>query len=189
MQQFAYVKEIIYMALAHAILAVLVDHPNSGYDLAKQFDGSVGFFWAASHQQIYRELSKLEAIGWLTCEIIPQEGRPDKKLYHITETGKQKLQAWIAQPCEPAAIKEDLLVKIFAGYVATSPEIILHELQQHRQAHLEKLSTYKALEQRYFQNLQSLSLPAKFRYLTLLKGISYESDWVAWCDRAIEILR
>jgi len=176
------------MALAHAILAVLVDCPNSGYDLAKQFDGSVGFFWAASHQQIYRELSKLEKQGWLSSEIIPQEGRPDKKLYYITEAGKQELQAWIAQPCEPAAIKDDLLVKTFAGYIA-SPKIILDELQQHRQAHLEKLSTYKTLEQRYFQNLQMLSLAEKFHYLTLLKGISYETDWVAWCDRAIEILR
>lgn len=177
------------MALAHAILAVLVDCPNSGYDLAKQFDGSVGFFWAASHQQIYRELSKLEKQGWLSGKIIPQEGRPDKKLYYITEAGKQELQAWIAESCEPAAIKDDLLVKIFAGYVATSPEIILNELQQHRQAHLEKLSTYKALEQRYFQDVQALSLAEKFRYLTLLKGIGYESDWIAWCDRAIEILR
>jgi hypothetical protein len=33
------------MALSHAILAVLANWACSGYDLAKQFDGSVGFFW------------------------------------------------------------------------------------------------------------------------------------------------
>ncbi|MCX7595443.1 MAG: PadR family transcriptional regulator, partial [Fischerella sp.] len=84
------------MALAHAILASLIGRPCSGYDLAKQFDGSVGFFWQATHQQIYRELSKLETQGWITSEIISQEGRPDKKLYSVTELGKQQLKEWIA---------------------------------------------------------------------------------------------
>ncbi|WP_026731356.1 PadR family transcriptional regulator [Fischerella sp. PCC 9605] len=176
------------MALAHAILASLIDRPCSGYDLAKQFDGSVGFFWQATHQQIYRELSKLETQGWITSETISQEGRPDKKLYSVTELGKQRLKEWIAQPCEPTPIKDDLLVKIFGGYVA-SQETILEELERHRQAHLERLSTYKALERQYFQNFQELSEPAKFHYLTLLKGIGYETHWLAWCDQAIKLLK
>ncbi|KAB8335269.1 PadR family transcriptional regulator [Scytonema tolypothrichoides VB-61278] len=175
------------MALAHAILASLVDRSCSGYDLAKQFDGSVGFFWSASHQQIYRELSKLEAQGWIASQIIPQEGRPDKKLYQVTEEGKQQLLEWIVQPCEPTPIKDDLLVKIFGGYVAQK-QTILEELERHRQAHQEKLSTYKALEQRYFQNSQPLSEQAKFQYLTLLNGISYETYWLAWCEQAIRLL-
>lgn len=174
------------MALAHAILASLVDRPCSGYGLAKQFDGSVGFFWKASHQQIYRELSKLEEQGWITFETIPQEARPDKKLYSVTELGTQQLKAWIAQASVPMPIKDDLLIKIFAGY--TSPQIILAEVERHREAHLERLSEYKDLEQQYFQNPQKLPLQAKFQYLTLLRGISYEKDWVAWCEEAIQLL-
>lgn len=176
------------MALAQAILAALVEAPCSGYDLAKQFDGSVGFFWSASHQQIYRELSKLEDQGWISCEMILQEGRPDKKLYQVTELGEEQLKQWIAQPCQPAPIKEDLLVKIFAGYVVPS-EIILAELERHQQAHFEKLSTYKNIEQHYFPNPQELSESAKFQYLTLLNGMSYETHWLTWCKEAIELLR
>ncbi|MCS6814837.1 MAG: PadR family transcriptional regulator, partial [Cyanobacteria bacterium] len=60
------------MALSHALLSLLLHQPSSGYDLAKQFDcsveGSVGFFWGASHQQIYRELTRLEEQGWLRSE-------------------------------------------------------------------------------------------------------------------------
>lgn len=175
------------MALAHAILASLVDCSCSGYDLAKQFDGSVGFFWSASHQQIYRELSKLEAQGWIASQIIPQEGRPDKKLYQVTEEGKQQLLEWIVQPCEPTPIKDDLLVKIFGGYVAQK-QTILEELERHRHSHQEKLSTYKVLEQQYFQDSQLLSEQAKFKYLTLLNGISYETSWLAWCEQAIRLL-
>ncbi|MEH2066999.1 MAG: PadR family transcriptional regulator [Nostoc sp.] len=176
------------MALAHAILAALVEAPCTGYDLAKRFDGSVGFFWSASHQQIYRELSKLEEQGWISCQMIVQGGRPDKKLYSVTDLGEQQLKEWIAQPCEPAPIKDDLLVKIFAGYVAPQ-ETILAELERHQKAHLEKLSTYENLEQRYFQNPEQLPEPQQFQYLTLLNGITYERNWLAWCDRVIQSLK
>ena len=175
------------MALAHAILARLIDTPLSGYDLAQQFDGSVGYFWAASHQQIYRELSKLEQQGWIAGETVPQTGKPDKKLYYVTETGKQQLKSWIAEPSEPSPIKDDLLVKIFAGYVA--PQAIAIELQRHQTAHREKLAVYKAIEQKYFSNPQILSEIEKFQYLTLLNGISYETHWLSWIDRAIELLK
>ena len=175
------------MGLAHAILACLVESPCSGYDLAKRFDGSVGYFWSATHQQIYRELSKLEEQGWITSQTIPQSKRPDKKLYQITELGEQQLKAWIASPCEPMPIKDDLLVKIFAGYIA-STGTILEEIERHRQAHLKRLSVYKVLEEQYFQNPQQMSKNEKFQYLTLHKGISYETDWLAWCDKAIQLL-
>ncbi|MCX7597153.1 MAG: hypothetical protein N2235_26080 [Fischerella sp.] len=85
-------------------------------------------------------------------------------------------------------MKDDLLVKIFGGYVA-SQDTILEELERHRRAHLERLSTYKALERQYFQDFQKLSEPAKFHYLTLLKGIGYETHWLDWCERAIKLLK
>ncbi|MEH2304448.1 PadR family transcriptional regulator [Nostoc sp.] len=175
------------MALAHAILAALVEASCSGYDLAKRFDGSVGFFWSASHQQIYRELSKLEDQEWISSETILQAGRPDKRLYSVTDLGQQHLKEWITQPCEPTPIKDDLLVKIFAGHIVPN-EIILAELEHHQKAHLEKLSTYRDLEQRYFKDLQKLPEAAKFQYLTLLNGITYETNWLAWCNQVMELL-
>ncbi|OLP18893.1 PadR family transcriptional regulator [Leptolyngbya sp. 'hensonii'] len=176
------------MALAHAILAFLSEHPCSGYDLAKQFGGTVGNFWKATHQQIYRELAKLETEGWISAEVIQQANRPDKKLYSVTEVGRQQLIQWIGEPAEVAAIKEDLLVKVYAGHLV-EPQVMIQELQRHRQLHLEKLSAYQEIEQQYFQNPQDLPAIHKFSYLTLLRGIHYEADYVAWCDEALELLR
>ena len=176
------------MAIAHAILVSLIERPSSGYDLGKRFESSVGFFWKATHQQIYRELTKLEEQGWISAEVIAQESRPDKKLYSVTPLGQQQLIEWMVQPGEPTPIKDDLLVKIFAGYLAPR-ETMLEELERHRQLHQERLKTYQDIEQRYFQHLQSLSQPDKFRYLTLRKGIGYEMDWIAWCDEAIQLLK
>ena len=41
------------MALAHAIMTALLEDDLSGYELARDFETSLGFFWQASHQQIY----------------------------------------------------------------------------------------------------------------------------------------
>ena len=46
------------VALGDAIHACLTERPMTGYELAKTFDSSIGFFWKADHQQIYRELSR-----------------------------------------------------------------------------------------------------------------------------------
>jgi DNA-binding PadR family transcriptional regulator len=174
------------MALAHALLASLIKQSCSGYDLSKQFNSSVGFFWKASQQQIYRELSKLETEGWVSAETVCQQGRPDKKLYQVTELGQKQLTEWIEQPCELSPIRDDLLVKIFAGSVV-EPQVIVEELEHHRELHQQRLAVYRDLEQRYFNNGQDLSMEAKFRYITLKRGISDETSWLAWCEDAIAL--
>jgi DNA-binding PadR family transcriptional regulator len=171
------------MALAHAILVSLLDCPCSGYDLAKRFDRSVGFFWDASHQQIYRELAKLEAEGHLVAEKIDQEGRPNKKVYEVTPLGRQLLQEWIAQAGEISPVKDDLLVKLFGGYLVPKA-VMLQELEHHRQQHQARLAEYQAIQATFLEKSQ-LPLEAEYQYLTLLNGLKYEEGWLAWCDDAI----
>lgn len=176
------------MALAHALIASLMEEPCSGYDLSKRFDGSVGFFWNASQQQIYRELTKLEEQGWISAEVISQQSRPDKKLFSVTDLGKKQLTEWITQPCEPTPVRDDLLVKVFRGYLVPC-QILLKELKRHREAHLHKLSVYQDIEQKCFSQSQQLSVKDKFAYMTLRRGIRDETDAIAWCEEAIELLR
>ncbi|WP_019498636.1 PadR family transcriptional regulator [Pseudanabaena sp. PCC 6802] len=175
------------MSLSQAILASLVRSAQSGYDLAKSFDGSVGFFWEATHQQIYRELNKLEDKGAIAAQTITQEGRPAKKLYSLTDRGLQQLKDWLHQPCELSPTKEELLLKVFAGHLV-EPEAIAKEIKRHRQLHAERLTTYRNIEREYFSDLQSCPKEGKFGYLTLLSGIKFETGWVEWCDEALEIL-
>ena len=176
------------MALTDAILVSLMGSLCTGYDLAKQFDGSVGFFWKASHQQIYHELAKLEAQGWVSAQTIPQAGRPDKKLYRVTELGQKQLVEWIARPCEPMPTKDELLVKLRAGYLVPR-QVIVEELERHRKLHLKKLSLYHDLERHHSQNIPELpQSEAKFRYLVIRRAIHYETDWLAWYDEVVQVL-
>lgn len=172
------------MALSHAILAALTDCPCSGYDLAKRFDGSVGFFWHASHQQIYRELTKLEDQGLITAEAIAQEGRPDKKRFHVTPAGQAFLTDWMTQPTKDAPIKDDLLVKLFVGHLVP-PEILIVDLQQQRHHHAATLEAYRAIERQYFADPDAISPTGQFQYITLRNGIHYETGWLAWCDETL----
>jgi DNA-binding PadR family transcriptional regulator len=175
------------MALSHAILSALVANPCSGYDLAKKFDNSVGYFWAASHQQIYRELTKLEEQGFVSVEAVQQEGRPDKKRYAVTDLGQQYLKMWIDQPSDLNPIKDDLLVKLFAGHLV-SKSVLLKQLKHQQGLHQERLITYQSIEQRVFSEPKQLDFPNQCRYLTLRNGIRYETDWLAWCEEALAFL-
>jgi DNA-binding PadR family transcriptional regulator len=175
------------MALSHAILAALINQPHSGYDLAKRFDGSSGFFWHASHQQIYRELSKLEAHSWVQAEYIEQDGRPNKKIYSITDTGKAELRAWITKPSKVNAIKDELLIKLFAGHTVPR-ELILQEIKQHYRQHRASLETYQTQAQAYSQNLHQLSEAQKFQYAALRAGVHYEMARLTWLEEVIKLL-
>lgn len=172
------------MSLTYAILSALVSAPSSGYDLAKRFnpsvEGSVGFFWNASFQQIYRELNRLEEQAWLEAETVQQGNRPEKRVYCVTALGKQQLCEWITGSEEMAPIKDDLLIKLYAGHLVPQ-RVIMAKLEAHRQQHQQRLAIYQEIKSQYFKNPQA-SKTLKFQYMTLLRGIHFETGWLAWCD-------
>ena len=70
-------------------LGMLTEGPASGYDLKKEFESTFSHFFAAGYGSIYPALSTLSEKGLVECEEIPQEGKPDRKVYRITDKGRQ----------------------------------------------------------------------------------------------------
>jgi DNA-binding PadR family transcriptional regulator len=174
------------MTLSHTILILLCEAAQSGYDVSKRFEDSVSCFWKASHQQIYRELSKMESLGFVASEAIPQQGKPDKKLYQITEAGRKELEQWFELSCIPSPVREDLLVKVLAGpYMPKS--ILVKQLEDRRALHHNQLNCYLAQE-KTFLDIQDPDEHLTFRYLTLRRGIRYELEWVDWCNEVLDTL-
>jgi DNA-binding PadR family transcriptional regulator len=176
------------MSLAYAILSVLVDRESSGYDLAKHFEASVGYFWTATHQQIYRELAQLEAHGWVASHTVAQEDRPNKKMFAPTPLGRSKMVEWMMQPSKRSKHKEEILVKLFAGHLI-EPAAMIAELHRVQQAHQSQLQEYEHIAQQYFSRPEALPYAAKCQYLTLRQGISHETNWIEWCKEAIATLQ
>ena len=95
------------MSLPHALLTSLVGHSASGSDLAQRFDRSLGYFWHATHQQIYRELARMEALGWI--ESLPAEsGRGRKRAYRILPAGQAELCRWVGTNMDPQPLRNEL---------------------------------------------------------------------------------
>jgi len=103
------------MSLSHSILGFLSYGSMTGYDLAKAFGSSVKFFWYAQTSHIYLELSKLEQKEFVTCEVVVQTEKPSKKLYSITERGKNEFFRWLSSDNHEFSkgIKNAFLMKVF----------------------------------------------------------------------------
>lgn len=71
-------------------LAILTQGETTGYDIRKRStEGDFSFFVEASFGSIYPALSKLEEDQLVTSRVEPQEGRPAKRVYSITEKGRE----------------------------------------------------------------------------------------------------
>jgi DNA-binding PadR family transcriptional regulator len=174
------------MTLSHAIATILLKEPQTGYDLGKEFDEKVSCYWQATSQQIYRELAKMQEKGLVKVEAVAQSNRPDKKLYSLTEEGRQDLISWIMEPSEPTAIREGLLVKVRSGFIVPD-EILIAEIERRKKIHQQKLAYFRSIEPAF--NPDELTRPQRNLYLTLRCGIRYETSWIDWCDEAIALLQ
>lgn len=177
------------MALKHTILAFLSRQPLSGYEVTKEIvEGFGGCFWKASQQQVYAELTKLEQQGYVTYEAVPQPGRLDKKIYSITEQGKQELTDWLTRPTEPTAIREDLGVIGLAGHLVSS-QVVIREIERRQQLHAQMVQQAKKMDEHFAKHLESLELKDLYMHLIIRRAIRYQEDWVAWCDEALRVIK
>ena len=95
------------MSLPHALLTALVGRSASGSDLAQRFDRSLGYFWHATHQQIYRELARMEALGWI-ASLPAESGRGRKRAYQILPAGQDELSRWVGTNMDPQPLRNEL---------------------------------------------------------------------------------
>lgn len=182
------------MALPHAILVSLCEQRGSGYELARRFDRSIGYFWAATHQQIYRTLRTMENDGWVRAEVVTQSTRPDKRVYDVTASGRAELARWISEPLcgRGSAITDsrtrDLAVKI-RGAQFGDIDAIRAQVVSLRRDRAETLDTYRGFERCQFPDPSSLTGSGRDQYLVLRGGIRAEQGSVDWLDEVLSALR
>jgi DNA-binding PadR family transcriptional regulator len=70
----------------------------SGYQFASVLSPPIPFIFPVKHSQIYPSLAALEKRGDITGAWVEQRGRPNKKVYRITDQGRQRLRAWLSEP-------------------------------------------------------------------------------------------
>lgn len=175
------------MSLKHAILVLLETEPASGYDLYKQFKQSLGYFWNASHQQVYQQLKRMTEDGWLKYSAESQSDKPDRKVYRMTDKGRKALISWISTPVKPNKINDALLVKLYGGD-QVPPEALIEELERHTAIHRHTLDKLLAIQSQY-EHLPDDQRPAwELPFLTLRRGILGEEAWLVWAAETHQAL-
>jgi len=175
------------MASAQALMTALIDDDLSGLEQAKDFEVSLGFFWNASHQQIYQELRKLADKGWLNKREVNQSGKPNKIVYGLTAVGREALAEWVTGPSKTQAAKDELLVKLYS----LSGDNVKHlagEIGERREEMMRRLYLYEKIRMRFYDDMLSLPTRHKGVYLALAWGISQGEQFLAWCDQALKLL-
>jgi DNA-binding PadR family transcriptional regulator len=182
------------VALPHAILVSLCEQSGSGYELAHGFDRSIGYFWRATHQQIYRTLRAMEDDGWVFATLVVQHGRPDKKVYTVSDTGRAELARWIAEPLtgRGGALSDtrtrDVAVKL-RGATYGDPAALRTQISALRAERAQLLDTYRGFEKTQFPDPSALRGSALHQYLVLRGGIRAEESTIDWLDEVTNALQ
>ena len=179
--------------LGYALLGLLAREPLSGYALTHVMRDRIGPAWRAGHSQIYPKLARLERRGLLTHELLEHADRPDAKRYSITSAGLHALAAWVTQPAPIPQLRDELLLKVYNAWLA-NPEDAATLIKAHRDQHAERLALYQGLLDDYLQpswdhDHQALNSPW-FGSIALMRwGLSYEREYVTWCDWLLSTLQ
>jgi DNA-binding PadR family transcriptional regulator len=173
------------MSLPHALITALLEHPCSGSELASRFDRSLGYFWHATHQQIYRELARLENAGWIQS-LPPEVGRGRKRAYRVLPAGRKELKRWVAESQDPKPLRNELMVRLRAEAIVGPTKIAL-DIARHLELHTQKLAMYREFEERDF-SAPHKSREKELHYLVLQAGIATEAVWVEFCQNAMNLL-
>jgi DNA-binding PadR family transcriptional regulator len=174
------------MALREVLLTVLAHRPMTGYEISRNFDQVLSWFWIASHQQIYRELAKLNTDGRVRFKTVRQSGKPDKKIYEITRTGRTELKRWLAEPTPPPRPQSDILVKLLAS-ASIGPAILRPEIERLRAVTRDVRQMQARMEKECVPQIRTDY--DRTIYLALRRGIQLVETQLEWLDEVEEFVK
>ena len=178
------------MSLDYAILGFLNYHPSSGYDLKKIFDSSVRHFWPADQSQIYRTLARLTEENLVAMEKIPQQDRPDRKVYHITDNGREQLMRWLIESPQMDEPRSAALIQVFFAGILTDEEILV-KFEAFALILRQVLERYDQVPDQLGPFQQDITSPREhfFWMLTLENGNRSMRANLEWAESVIERIK
>jgi DNA-binding PadR family transcriptional regulator len=97
---------------SYAILGLLALRPWTTYELAKQVQKSLGWFWPRAERKLYDEPKRLVTAG-LATSVIEMTGARQSTVYSITDGGRAALREWLDEPAAPPTLEFEGMIKVF----------------------------------------------------------------------------
>ena len=173
--------------LKYALLGMLSQESMTGYELMQEFETSLTEFWHAKHSQIYPELKKLTDEGMIEYSVEISGNVLEKKVYTITEAGREDFLEWLAkdEPMQPTPKDIFRLRMFFSNQLETKQclKLLESQLTQHeaRLAQLKK-DTGK------FGITLAKHTPEFYDALVLRGAILREESYCQWLKECIDSL-
>ncbi|MCO7126496.1 PadR family transcriptional regulator [Sporolactobacillus shoreicorticis] len=146
------------MKTEDVVLGILNEKSQTGYDIVEKIKTIFSHFFDGSYGSIYPVLHKLENKGKVTKKIIVQEGKPNKNLYSITESGREEFNKYLRSPVQTEVMKSDFLMRLYHGEYLPEEQIkqiiieeinrkeqLVEELESQFEVWKEDMSSYQKL--------------------------------------------
>jgi hypothetical protein len=123
-------------------------------------------------------------------KVEPQEGKPSRKIYSITDAGMKELTDWLITKPEMAPERNPLLIKVFFGRLANGEALknIIEDCRAYHTKILEQYETETASVIQQYAEACSSQADAAYWKLTLDFGQRYSKMVVEWCDHAVKTI-
>lgn len=148
-------------------------------------------FGPISHTQVYPALARLEQKGLVRYHIVDQQAvRPNKKVYELTEEGRDTLRQWVESPTPLGFFYGDFFLKAYSLWLA-DPERMMERFREQAKLHQEQLKLYEqALQSRQLAISAESAKADSFELRDMLFQyvIGYERNYLAWCQAMLKYL-
>jgi DNA-binding PadR family transcriptional regulator len=174
--------------LKHGILGLLNYSDMNGYEILETFRHSLNHFWNAQKSQVYRELNSLETSGYIRGTWIEQNGKPDKKMYSITDAGRVELLNWLSEDLKEKTRIPLLMKTFFLGEKTIDENIeFFNDLKKAYQRKYQGFLAADESKEAYGEELKD-AYRSMFWEFTISYGRRRAKMVVEWCDECISML-
>lgn len=172
--------------LKHGILGLLNYGDMTGYEIMEVFRDSLNYFWSANTSQIYRELQTLSSNEFVKDTIVEQSGKPDKKVFSITEEGKAELKNWLRDEDFGKKMNFSILMKVFfMGEISREESIKKFHLIKTENEKILKSVSDADLTTVFYEDTVNNKEKTQYWNMTKEFGISYSKMLIEWCDKCL----
>jgi len=169
------------VSLRYFVLGLLTQKPMSGYDIKRLHKSLSWLIRGPSFGSLYPTLRALREDGLVAVEVIPSQEKPPRKIYSVTEAGRQALRAWIDRP-----VTESVSLKTFVMRLLLAGNLSCDGLATHLRRRREQVGGYHAALGQIVKTMdEGTDLGQR---LALDYGLALATTELRWLDSTLEQL-
>jgi len=176
------------MAAEHAMLGLLALSESGmghGYELARQFSpqAPLGNVVRLEPGMVYHHLKKLERLGWVSAVPEADPGRPARRLFALSSSGRAELGRWLSEPvAHTREIRLDFLVKLYLA-LQLDPALAVRLVDEQRDQCARLVESFANRQQRVRGEDDRDPVTARFGDMVLDMRLAQTRAALAWLDR------